>query len=71
MITASALVVTLFFGGWMFPGWSSEFMRSHQILQGALMVGKQGAAHLKPTPVRSSCRSGRAGCGARASYSTH
>ena len=39
MITGSALVVTIFFGGWMFPGWSSEFLRQHQIIQGLLMVG--------------------------------
>lgn len=39
MITGAALVVTLFFGGWMFPGWSSPWMREHQLVQGALMVG--------------------------------
>ena len=38
MVTGSALVVTLFFGGWMFPFWSSEWMRDHQIIQGLLML---------------------------------
>jgi NADH-quinone oxidoreductase subunit H len=39
MVTGSALVITLFFGGWMFPGWSSAWMAAHPLVQGLLMVG--------------------------------
>ena len=38
MITGCALIATLFCGGWMFPGWSSAWMRDHVAVQGALMV---------------------------------
>jgi NADH-quinone oxidoreductase subunit H len=39
MLTGCALVTSLFFGGWMFPGWDSAFMAAHPILFGLCSVG--------------------------------
>jgi NADH-quinone oxidoreductase subunit H len=38
MVTGSALVATLFLGGWMFPGWNSPWFADHRIALGVLMV---------------------------------
>jgi NADH-quinone oxidoreductase subunit H len=39
MITGSAVIATLFFGGWLFPGYASGFMQAHPILLGLAAVG--------------------------------
>lgn len=39
MLTACSLMVCLFFGGWLFPGWDSAFMQEHQVLLGLASVG--------------------------------
>ena len=39
MLTACSLMATMFFGGWLFPGWDSSFMLAHPILLGLCSVG--------------------------------
>jgi NADH-quinone oxidoreductase subunit H len=46
MLTGCALVATLFFGGWMYPGWDSAFMAAHPVLNGLVMVATFGAKTL-------------------------
>lgn len=39
MLTGCALVASLFCGGWLFPGWDSEWMAAHPIVFGLCAVG--------------------------------
>jgi NADH-quinone oxidoreductase subunit H len=39
MLTGSAVIATMFFGGWLFPGWSSQVMQEHPLLLGLCAIG--------------------------------
>jgi len=39
MLTGSAVIATLYFGGWLFPGWDSAWMQQHPIVLGLCAVG--------------------------------